>query len=172
MSRQTNRIMTICPYDGHEFEINIPDSVHEGEVTAQCPYCVATHTIRIDNVEHTLKVEGTRADEVEKVSRSLIEKLGETSNSDIHRSPWISGSFYLFAIVLLISLFLIVAKTINIVVFPIIIIGGLLALSIVGAFQLRQDKNLSEKKFVELMALTFKQLPFILKQAKTDSDTQ
>jgi hypothetical protein len=38
---------------------------------------------------------------------------------------------------------------------------SLLAVSIVGAFQLRQDERLSEENFLKLMALSFKYLPWI-----------
>ena len=77
-----------------------------------------------------------------------MEKLGQQTASNIARSPWVSGSFYLAVIVTLIALFLVVAKTVNFVVLPIVIIGGLLAVSLLGAFQLRQDNNLSEKNFI------------------------
>jgi hypothetical protein len=81
------------------------------------------HTIRIANAEHVLKVEGSNADEVKHVSGSLMEKLGQQTASNIARSPWVSGSFYLAAIVILIALFLVVAKTVNFVVLPIVIKG-------------------------------------------------
>ena len=81
------------------------------------------HTIRIANAEHVLKVEGSNADEVKHVSESLMEKLGQQTASNIARSPWVSGSFYLAAIVILIALFLVVAKTVNFVVLPIVIKG-------------------------------------------------
>jgi len=82
------------------------------------------HTIRIAaNAEHVLKIEGSNADEVKHVSESLMEKLGQQTASNIARSPWVSGSFYLAAIVTLIALFLVVAKTVNFVVLPIVIKG-------------------------------------------------
>ena len=101
-----------------------------------------------------------------------MEKLGQQTASNIARSSWVSGSFYLSAIVILIALFLVVAKTVNFVVLPIVIIGGLLAVSLLGALQLRMDANLSEKNFIELMAFTLKQLPLICKRDKTDSVNQ
>lgn len=128
--------------------------------------------IRIANAEHVLKVEGSNADEVKHVLESLMEKLGQQTASNIARSSWVSGSFYLSAIVILIALFLVVAKTVNFVVLPIVIIGGLLAVSLLGALQLRMDANLSEKNFIELMAFTLKQLPLICKRDKTDSVNQ
>jgi hypothetical protein len=172
MSNQTKTIIARCPYDGLEFQVNKPESMHKGEFRVSCPYCAATVTIRIDNVEHVLKVEGSNADEVKQVSESLMEKLGQSTASNIVRSPWVSGSFYLATIVILISLFLVVARMVNFVVLPIVIVGGLLAVSLIGAFQLRQDKNLSETNFITLMALTFKQLPFIRRQEKTNNENR
>lgn len=148
ISNKTETIITRCPYDGHEFQVVLPASTHEDQLRLTCPYCVATHTIRIPNAEHVLKVKGLNADEVKHVSEPLMEKLGQQTASNIARSPWVSGSFYLAAIVILIALFLVVAKTVNFVVLPVVIIGGLLAVSLLGAFQLCQDKNLSEKNFI------------------------
>ena len=48
-------------------------------------------------------------------------------------------------------------------VLPIVIIGGLLAIAVVGALQLRQDERLSQRNFLKLMIETFKRLP-LLKQ--------
>jgi len=123
MSNKTETIITRCPYDGHEFQVVLPASTHEGQLRLTCPYCVATHTIRIPNAEHVLKVKGLNADEVKHVSEPLMEKLGQQTASNIARSPWVSGSFYLAAIVILIALFLVVAKTVNFVVLPVVIKG-------------------------------------------------
>ena len=169
MRNKTKTIIIRCPDDQHVFQVVLPDYTDERQSIVTCPYCAAT--IRIGDAEHVLKVEGSNADEVKHVSESLMEKLEQQTASSI-RNPWVSGSFYLAAIVILITLFLVVAKTVNFVVLPIVIIGGLLAVSLLGALQLRQDRNLSEKNFIELMAFTLKQLPLICKRDKTDSMNQ
>jgi len=89
------------------------------------------------------------------------------SKRPTYRNPWVSGSFYLAAMVIVVTLFLVAAKTVHFVVLPIVIIGALLIVSIIGAFQLRQDESLSEKNFLTLMFLTFKQFPFICKKDST-----
>ena len=48
------------------------------------------------------------------------------------------------------------------------IIGGILSLGVVGAFQLRNDEGLTETNFMALMFETYKRLPF-LKQDKSES---
>ena len=101
--------------------------------------------------------------------RDMIDEI-KTYWPDTHESnenqskisnPWISGSFYLFALILLIILFLVVARSVSIFVLPIVLIAGFIAVSLIGAFQLRQDKRLSEKSFLELVKLTFQQIPLL-----------
>ena len=124
--------------------------------------------------------------ELTKSNRSLIPEQVQTLviNQDLSRTegdryvvqgthisntgsnPWISGSFYLSAIAILITLFLVVGRSVSIVVLPAIIIGSILAVSTIGAFQLRQDNSLSEKGFLSLMGLTLKYLPFMRNREK------
>jgi hypothetical protein len=99
------------------------------------------------------------------LSARLQDFVGKKMKKDTLKSnPWISGSFYLTVFVVVIVIMLIAAKMISLIALPIVIIGGLLALSIIGAFQLRQDNQLSQKNFVELMALSFKYLPWLKSQ--------
>ena len=172
MGERTSSLTVRCPYDGHEFEVDIPEPTRDQEVLVSCPHCAVALTLRIENVEHTLKVEGSSANEVKQVSESLVRKTVQSINSSIARNHWISGSFYLFALILLLLVFLVVANTVNFVVLPIAIVSGLLAVTIVGAFQLRREKNLSEKEFVKLMELTFNRFPFIWKKGRPDSENQ
>ncbi len=76
-------------------------------------------------------------------------------------NPWISGSFYLVALLIIMAFLLVVGRVVSVVVIPFVIIGGVVAVAIVGALQLRNDSRLSQKNFIELMALSFRQLPFI-----------
>lgn len=46
---------------------------------------------------------------------------------------------------------------------PVVLIGGLLVVGVVGAFQLKNDKLLSEKGFLALMVETYKRLPLLKK---------
>jgi len=78
-------------------------------------------------------------------------------------NPWVSGSFYLFSTVVLIVVLAIVSSNIPWYILPIVFIAGLLALTIIGALQLRNDKSLSEKNFINLMIETLKQLPLLSK---------
>jgi hypothetical protein len=84
------------------------------------------------------------------------------------RSPWITGSFYLAALVVIGTLFLVMARTVNGFVLPIVMLASLFAVSLIGAFQLRNDDKLSQKNFLELMILTFKYLPLLGKKESTN----
>jgi internalin A len=86
------------------------------------------------------------------------------------RSPWASGSFYLLAAVLLLVLIGAGAKLLNWWLVPMVIIGGLVTVTVIGALQLKQDSRLTDSSFLKLMALTFRQLP-LLKQAGSSKQT-
>ena len=130
-----------------------------------CPACGAT--IRRNGWE--IKVVGVNHEQVLDVAKSLADDM---SKRPTYRNPWISGSFYLAVMVIVVTLFLVAAKTVHIVVLPTVIIGALLMVSIIGAFQLRQDESLSEKNFLTLMFLTFKQFPFIRKKDSTKKNSR
>jgi hypothetical protein len=128
----------------------------------RCSWCGAS--LRTKGWE--IEVHGNKSEDVQKVAQSLVETTSRRRNTSYQKNPWISGSFYLAAMVVLVTLFLIVAKSLSISVLPIVIVGSLISVSIVGAFQLRHDKSLSEKNFLSLMLLTFKQIPFMRRQNK------
>ena len=81
-------------------------------------------------------------------------------------NPWRSGSFYLVTFVVIsgvvacISVFIPWYTTIPILIFVII------ALGVIGAFQLRMDGELTESNFLTLMIETYKRLPLLI-QDKT-----
>lgn len=82
------------------------------------------------------------------------------------RNPWTSGSFYLAAAVVLAGLMAVIANTIPLWTFPIVVIASVTLLSVVGAFQLRQDERLSERSFLELMTMSFTNLPALLRKSQ------
>lgn len=90
----------------------------------------------------------------------------ERKNYPSLKSPWVSGSFYLLAAVVLIALLAAVAKAVSYWVLPIIIIGGLLLIIVVSALQLRQDERLSEENFITLIKLSLQQMPLLGKAIK------
>ena len=125
--------------------------------SAYCPRC----GVRFRSGGWEVEVSGSDAEDVDAVSRALVDKFAEQKQFPVHRNPWISGSFYLSALVILVTLFLVVAKTVAVAVLPVVVLGALLSVSLIGAFQLRQDQSLSEKNFLSLMALTFRQIPLL-----------
>lgn len=80
-------------------------------------------------------------------------------------NPWLSGSFYLVAIVVIVGVAVVAAQYVNALTLPIVLIFGVLAFAVVGAFQLRQDQRLKEENFLTLMLKTLNLLP-LLKQDK------
>jgi len=161
--RQMKARCALCNY---EFVIEIDNPEASTRTQLQCPNCAAYQVYSVGKVKSIVRVVGTNANEVKDVATTLTEKVMEKHKESI-RNPWISGSFYLASIVVIATLFLVVARMVHPLAFPIVLVGALLGVSLIGAFQLRQDKSLSEKNFLSLMALSFKQLKFIQKK---DSD--
>ncbi len=82
------------------------------------------------------------------------------------KSAWANGLFYLFAFVVVVGVIGWLARQVSISALVVIILAGLLAVPIVGAFQLKMDNRLKEKGFLELVGMVLKQLPLIGKAIK------
>jgi hypothetical protein len=138
--------------------------VTKGGKIAFCIRCGATMTIGVGQNKRTLHVEGQRWEEVRDVAAALAKRLDGQSEK---RSPWATGSFYLFSLMSLIALLLVVAKVLSVWILPVIIAGGLILVTVVGALQLRHDSNLSQQNFLKLMTLAFRQLPLLGKLGRS-----
>jgi hypothetical protein len=107
-----------------------------------------------------IEVTGAAASEVQQVALALAKNAEEHAAAR-RAGPWVSGSFYLVALLLILGILAVIADQLPVWVLPCVILGGLLAVSVIGALQLRQDQRISEKTFLALMRLTMKQLPLI-----------
>jgi internalin A len=61
---------------------------------------------------------------------------------------------------------LVAARSVTPWLLPAVILGGLVFVGLVGALQLRHDDRLSEKSFLALVGLTFRQLPLLGRLSK------
>jgi hypothetical protein len=77
------------------------------------------------------------------------------------RSAWANGSFYLFAFAVVIAGLGLLARTVSLFAFALILIAGILFVPLIGALQLKQDEQLSNKAFVALVKIVIGQLPLI-----------
>ena len=77
------------------------------------------------------------------------------------RSPWSSGLFYLFMLFAVTALFAVVSHFVPWYILPVIVIAALLAIGIIGAFQLMQDERFSEESFVTLIIEAYKRFPLL-----------
>ena len=67
------------------------------------------------------------------------------------RGPWLSGSFYLVAMLVIGALVVLAARLVHPAALPVVILGAVFAVSVVGIFQLVQDGALSERSFSNLL---------------------
>jgi Flp pilus assembly protein TadB len=110
----------------------------------------------------SIKVDGTDAQEVSDVTLRLTEQAAARREAAKLRSPWFSGLFYIAVLVIVIALLLVVGSVLPGWALPVVIVGAILLVSVVGAFQMRQDDKLSERGFLRLMADVFRRLPLLL----------
>jgi internalin A len=97
--------------------------------------------------------------EIHQEGRGAME---ENQNKPIKvKSAWANGSFYLFVFVVVVAGIGFLGNQLSFPVFCVVVIGGILFVPIIGALQLKQDDNLQEETFLELMKLTIGQLPLI-----------
>jgi hypothetical protein len=127
-----------------------------------CPICGAT--VWPDN---TISVTGKNADEVFQVAKGLVEErerrmAEQRAARKSIQSPWVSGSFYLCCAVVVIVLLAVIGNTLPLLVLPIVLVASVVVISVIGAFQQRQDDRLSERGFLQLMLATLKSLPLII----------
>jgi hypothetical protein len=81
--------------------------------------------------------------------------------SAYRNNPWISGSFFLFTFIVIVTASVLIGVYISWVALPVVLIAGLLGIAIVGAFQLKNDQRLSDESFLTLMIESFKRLPLL-----------
>ncbi len=85
----------------------------------------------------------------------------------LRKSPWFSGAFYLVVAVVLLTALTIVAGNVNPLMFPLVVGGAFAGLTLVGAFQLKNDDRLSEISFMKLVDLALRRVILPLSQRGT-----
>lgn len=104
--------------------------------------------------------------DISNLATRLTDYIGKTNKSMTKNNPWISGSFYLFVAVVAITGLAVLSNVVHWTVFPIIIFGGILLISVIGAFQLKNDDKLKDESFLKLITETYKRLPLIRRKDK------
>jgi internalin A len=78
--------------------------------------------------------------------------------SPTRNNPWVAGSFYVFAFVMIAASVAAVTMVVSALAVPFVLIAAILALAAISAAQLRNDERLKEKGFVDLMGMALKRL--------------
>lgn len=99
--------------------------------------------------------------DVSNIAHRLQDFIGKKHLKMKKNNPWISGSFYLFVAVVVIAGLAAISHTVSWVVFPIILIGGILVIALIGILQLRNDDQITDKSFFSLIVETYKRLPLL-----------
>lgn len=130
-------IRILCPHCG------VPGVRDGGYIF--CPNCAMSLGFSKSG-DPELRVHGVNADEVERVAKAPFGKLPETRAKE--RFPLVCATFFLIMFVVVFGGILTVAKLLPVYAFVLVVLGGIITFSVVGAFILRQDESLSEKTFL------------------------
>ena len=99
---------------------------------------------------------------------SMLLNPKRIADDVLRRSPWFSGSFYLAASLLLLTALTIVAGNVSALALPLVVVGTFVGLTIIGAFQLRNDNRLSEENFLVLVDLAMRRVLLPLSKRHKD----
>lgn len=99
--------------------------------------------------------------DISNIAERLNDYIGKTNPNMIKNNPWISGSFYLTVAIITITGLAVLSNSVHWTLFPIIIIGGIFLIGMIGVLQLKNDDKIADKSFVSLVLETFKRLPLI-----------
>lgn len=94
------------------------------------------------------------------------------ANMVLRESPWFSGSFYLVAFIVILVAIGALQNFVSGWAFPLALVGSILGLCVVGAFQLRNDERLSERSFLILMRLSLGRLIAMLRFWRRESSAE
>jgi hypothetical protein len=97
------------------------------------------------------------------ISQTGGRSMGDALENRPQTSAWANGSFYLFALALVIAGIGYLAQGLPAYTLVIIIAAGVLLVPLAGALQLRNDEKLAERSFLELIKLVVSQLPLLRK---------
>ena len=97
----------------------------------------------------------------ENLALRLRDYIGKSTKQMRNNNPWISGTFYLFVAIIVITGLAVLSNMLSWYALPIVIIGGILLIGIIGALQLKNDDKISDENFVNLMIATYKKLPLL-----------
>lgn len=76
-------------------------------------------------------------------------------------NPWVSGSFYLVCILSVLVAIRVIFGQMSPWFIPVVVAGGILVVSVIGALQLRNDERLKEVSFLKLMFKSLGYLPLL-----------
>ena len=104
--------------------------------------------------------------DISNMASRLNDFIGKDNMKKTKNNPWLSGSFYLTGIILLLILIAILAKILPLVVLPIAVISGIVIGIVVGTLQLKNDDKITDKTFLSLMKEVCRRLPLIKSMIK------
>lgn len=99
--------------------------------------------------------------DIENIAERLDDFIGKKKPEMKKNNPWVSGSFYLIVVIIVLSGLGVLSKTVVWYLFPIVLIAGILIVGLVGILQLKNDDRISDTSFASLIKETYRRLPLL-----------
>jgi hypothetical protein len=97
---------------------------------------------------------------------SMADLSARASGTPPINSPWITGSFYLIAVCVVMAFLGVLSNKVPALALPLVLIAGPLIVIVVGILQLRNDERLKDSTFKELLLAVIKSLPLLRGRGK------
>lgn len=76
-------------------------------------------------------------------------------------NPWISGSFYLFVFLAIITAIAVLLNVLDWKIIPIVLIIGIISITIIGLLQLKNDRIITDHTFLESLREILNRIPLL-----------
>src|SRR5260370_25670978 len=107
---------------------------HNCAPTGKCPNPGCVASLLVVPGESSIRVWGHDARDVERVAGELLTRSRQSEQNVSHGpvGPWSSGSFYLFAVVVLVAIALAAARMVPVLSVPVVLVFALLPVAFIG----------------------------------------
>jgi hypothetical protein len=132
--------------------IQIPSELDDPVITVTASYKGHNKSVQVDTRQNTSTV--IKLDDVVPVPEEIKE-------APVHPNMWVNGSFVLAVFVVVVTGLLAVSTFVSWLAIPVVIIGAILVVTVIGVLTLKGNNQLRDESLVKLMEMTFQNLPLI-----------
>lgn len=125
----------------------------------------------VENIYGDTRDMAVRLLDISNIAHRLNDFLGKININNMKKNnPYLSGSFYLISVIVILAGLAVLSKIVHWTLFPVVIVGVILIIGLVGILQLRNDDRITDKSFTHLIKETYKRLPLVRNKQNKDNE--